>query len=240
MQRPPEIPENDQPDEQEDDLVSKVYGPSQTDIDRSWEGYETADNAGGKSLGGMIWKVAIVGVSLVILASMSIGILGPLFGGSESSGPTPPQRVSAKVLRVIDGRTIVVDAGDGEQTVRLIGVQALPFGNPFSDFAQEVTLSWIGGKDVVLEADEQDDDEQGRLMRYVFFENSMINAALILNGLGKRETEHPNIRYDDYLGEMERQAREAGTGIWDERFGNIDTDNTQASIHFRVRRNTVS
>jgi micrococcal nuclease len=234
MQRPPEIPENDPPDENDDDLVSKVYGPSQDDIDRSWEGYETGDRGSGRNLGGMIWKFALVIVSLVILTSMSIGILGPLFGGSGPSEPQPPQRVSATVLRVIDGRTIVVNTEDGEQTVRLIGVESPPFGDPFHHFAQEVTESWISGKDVLLEADELEGDEQGRLMRYMFFDDVMINAALIINGLGKLETEHPNIRYNDYLAEMERRARESGTGIWDESFGNLDADNTQASSHIRA------
>ena len=58
---------------------------------------------------------------------------------------------------------------------------------------------------------------------YVFFDDVMINAALLLNGLGSAETEHPNIRYDGYLNDMERQARESGVGIWDLSFeGNGD------------------
>lgn len=217
MQRPPEHPESETHEEHEDDLVNKVYGPSQRDIDRSWDGYETGKSS--QKLGGMVWKVTLAVVSIVILASMSLGLLGPLLGGVEDARPPIPEQIRADVLRVIDGRTIVVATDDGERTVRLIGVGSPPFGNPYYDFAQEVTQSWIADKQVLLEADALDADEQGRILRYVFLDNVMINATLILNGLGEAETSQPNTRYDGYLADLERQAREAGVGIWDTSFG---------------------
>jgi endonuclease YncB( thermonuclease family) len=227
MQIPPQPPDDDHSDENQDDLVNKVYGPSQSDIDRSWEGYNTG--GGGQRIGGLIWKVTIAVVSIVILASMSLGILGPLLGGSSSPEQEIPERVTAEVLRVIDGRTIVVNAGDGERTVRLIGVGAHAFGDPFYSFGQEVTQSWLNGKQVLLEADAQDADDQGRLMRYVFLEEVMINAAFILNGLAEQETQQPNVRYDAYLDAMESQARESGVGIWDSSFGSqTEADDSQA------------
>jgi len=227
MQPPSENPENNPNEIHEDDLENKVYGPSQRDIDRSWEGYESGGNT--QRLGGLVWKLVIVVVSLVVLGSMSIGVLGPLFNGSDSTEAVLPDRVAANVLRVIDGRTIVIDAGDGEQTVRLIGVGIAEYGDPFFDFSQEVTQSWIDGKEVLLESDQLEIDEQGRLMRYVFVDNVMINAALILNGLAEAETVHPNVRYDGYLADMERQAKESGVGIWDTSFGNqTESDDNQA------------
>jgi endonuclease YncB( thermonuclease family) len=242
MQRPPEDPENEQHDEHEDDLVSKVYGPSQDDIDRSWEGYESSSGSGrtAPSVGGILWKGAIVVISLVILASMSIGILGPLLNGNDSPQQITPVQSSATVLRVIDGRTIVVDSEDGEQTVRLIGVEALSFNDPFHGFAQEVMENWIAGKDLALEADDRDSDEQGRLLRYVILDGIMINAALIVNGLGKYESERPNDRYDGFLIEMERQARESEVGIWDTSFNEANNDSPQAYIHGESATGPVS
>lgn len=233
MQRPPEYPENEQRDEHDDDLVSKIYGPSQDDIDRSWEGYESGSGSGrvGPSLGGILWKGAIVVISLIILASMTIGVVGPLLNGSDSPQQIAPEQSSASVLRVIDGRTIVVDSEDGEQTVRLIGVEAFTFGDPFHGFSQEVMENWIAGKTVMLEADDQESDEQGRLLRYVIFDNIMINAALIVNGLGKYESERPNTRYDAFLIEMERQAKESEVGIWDTSFIEANSDSPQAGSH---------
>jgi len=239
MQIPPEQPDHNHEDEQNDDLVNDVYGPSQNDIDRSWDGYESGGAS--RRFGGMVWKVTIAVVSIVILASMSIGILGPLLGGNSTSTPAPPQRITADVLRVVDGRTIVVDWGDGEQTVRLIGVETQPFGDPFYDFAQQVTDSWISGKEVVLESDQREGDDQGRQMRYVFFDNVMINAALILNGLAKASTEHPNTRYDGYLADLERQARESGAGIWDTSLdGDLGSVDSQTSIIISTELNTAT
>ena len=221
----------------EDDLVSKVHGPSQEDMDRSWDGYETGEMQRRPGAGGAIWKYLVVGVSLVILASMALGIAGPLVGRSRIIDPvlrTQPERVAASVLRVIDARTIVVRSGEGEQTVRLIGIQSPLFGDSLYNFARQVSQNWIEGEEVLLESDERDADEQGRLLRYVYFDNVMINAVLVLNGLGKFETEQPNVRYDRFLADMERQAREARVGVWDPAYGapgpDIRSNNTEASL----------
>ncbi|MCZ6539536.1 MAG: thermonuclease family protein [Chloroflexi bacterium] len=229
--------EQESRDGPEDDLVQKIYGPSQADIDRSWEGYGTGEAQRRRGVGGSIWKYVVVGVSLVILASFALGAIGPIFGPSRASEPVQriqPERTAASVLRVIDARTIVIRSGAGEQTVRLIGIESPLFGDSLYSFAREVSQSWIGGQEVLLESDERDADEQGRLLRYVYFENVMINAALILNGLSKAETEGPNVRYDGFLADMERQAREAGIGVWDPLYNAPETDtrssNTEASL----------
>lgn len=224
-------------DGREDDLISTVYGPSQDDMDRSWQGYETEGIQRRPGIGGAVWKYAVVGISLVILVSMALGIAGPLVGRSRIVEPAQRVyfvRVVASVLRVIDARTIVVRSGDGEQTVRLIGIESPDFGDPWYDIARQASESWIVGQEVLLEADARDTDEQGRLLRYVYFDDVMVNAALIFNGLGKVETAHPNIRYDSSLAEMERQAREAERGIWSPAQGTPGLDagsgNTEASI----------
>ena len=167
-------------------------------------------------------------VSLVILGSMTLGIIGPLLGGSQQERQIQPERVAANVLRVIDGRTIIIDAGEGEQTVRLIGIKTPDFGDPFHEFSREVVQSWIRGKSVMLESDQLEIDSQGRLLRYVIFENIMINAALMLNGLATIETEIPNVRYESYLKQMELQAREAEVGIWDPTYGDSNLNAPQA------------
>ncbi len=224
MQNPPDDNKDNEPENTTDD----VRGPSQRDIDRSWDGYESEQGREGTYGGSIVWKTVIVMVSLVILASMALGIIGPLFGGSQQERSLEPERVAANVLRVIDARTIIIDGGQGEQTVRLIGIKALDFRDPFFDFSREVVQSWIGGKSVMLESDQLEIDSEGRLLRYVFFENIMINAALMLNGLATIETELPNVRYDNYLKQMQLQARESEVGIWDPAYGGSGLSAPQA------------
>lgn len=223
MQNPPDDNKDNEPE-----LTDDVHGPSQRDIDRSWDGYESDQGREGIYGGSIVWKTVIVMVSLVILGSMALGIIGPLLGGSQQERSLEPERVAATVLRVIDGRTIIIDDGQGEQTVRLIGIKALDFRDPFFDFSREVVQSWIEGKSVMLESDQLELDSQGRLLRYVFFENIMINAALMLNGLATIETELPNVRYDNYLKQMQLQARESEVGIWDPAYGGSDLNAPQA------------
>ena len=223
MQNPPDDNKDNEPE-----LTDDVHGPSQRDIDRSWDGYESDQGRECIYGGSFVWKTVIVMVSLVILGSMALGIIGPLLGGSQQERSLEPERVAANVLRVIDGRTIIIDDGQGEQTVRLIGIKALDFRDPFFDFSREVVQSWIEGKSVMLESDQLERDSQGRLLRYVFFENIMINAALMLNGLATIETELPNVRYDNYLKQMQLQARESEVGIWDPAYGGSDLNAPQA------------
>ncbi|GIT18900.1 MAG: hypothetical protein CM1200mP39_17060 [Dehalococcoidia bacterium] len=173
MQNPP-----DDNKENEPDPIDDVHGPSKRDIDRSWDGYESDQGREGIYGGSIVWKTVIVMVSLVILGSMALGIIGPLLGGSQQERSLEPERVAANVLRVIDGRTIIIDDGQGEQTVRLIGIRALDFRDPFFDFSREVVQSWIEGKSVMLESDQLEPGSQGRLLRYVFFENIMIKQPL--------------------------------------------------------------
>jgi micrococcal nuclease len=207
----------DQADEHSDDLADRLYGPSQRDMDHSWEGYETGDPQSRRGPGPSIWKYVVVGVSLLFLAGLALGTVGPLFGRSrivESVPRNQPELVAASVLRVIDARTIVVRLDGGEQTVRLIGVESPLFGDPWYDYAQLASETWIEGNDVLLESDQRDVDDQGRLLRYVYFDDVMINALLIFNGLGKFESDHPDVRYDSLLADLEQQARAAESGMW--------------------------
>jgi endonuclease YncB( thermonuclease family) len=231
---------NKNPFENEDDVDDadgNISGPSQRDMDRSWEDHESGKIKDPNGLGSSLWKIVVVGVSVVILLAMGFGTIGPLLNRSSTPQQVRPEQTAASVLRVIDGRTIVVSVGDGEQTVRMIGIEAPQFGDFFYDFAQEVNQNWIGGQEVLLEADERETDEQGRLLRYVYFDDIMINAALILNGLGKAETEQPNTRYSGYLADMERRARVSGVGIWDPAYEEAtQNDSTNTEARLRLQR----
>ncbi len=231
--------DNDHTDQDLEEKSSDgIHGPSQADIDRSWEGYETGDRNHGSDLGPVLWKTAVIGVSLVVLVSLLLMSAGPLLGRMRNKEPVQPDRTYAEVLRVIDARTFVVASGDGERTVRMIGVEAPLFGDIFHNFSQEVTHGWIAGQEVLLESDLRDSDEQGRLLRYVYLDSIMVNAALILNGLGRAKSERPNVRYDLYLSELEQRARESEVGIWDpvysgEEPGESVVDETEASERSR-------
>ena len=71
-----------------------------------------------------------------------------------------------KVVRVVDGNTLVVRLGGAEEKVRLLGVDSAEQGSRF-------TWHLVRGEKVTLLRDEeyQDRDEDGRLLRHVHLQD---------------------------------------------------------------------
>jgi len=83
------------------------------------------------------------------------------------------------VVRVIDGDTFVLDNGE---KVRLLGINAPEKGQRCYDEATNALKDLVEGKKVRLEKDKVDRDVYGRLLRYVFVDNTFVNAELLRQG----------------------------------------------------------
>ena len=125
------------------------------------------------------------------------------------------------VTRVIDGDTIEVDIDGTIYKVRYIGIDTTELDDERPEFralAQEATRlnrELVEGKTVRLEKDVSGTDTFGRLLRYVYVDDTFVNAELVRQGLAWAKTYPPDIKYQDYLMELEQQARQDGIGIWD-------------------------
>src|SRR5690606_28811809 len=65
--------------------------------------------------------------------------------------------------------------------------------------------------------DVSETDQYGRLLRYVWLEDgAMLNELLVLGGYAVSSTYPPDVHYQDRFLAAERQAREAGAGLWGE------------------------
>lgn len=120
----------------------------------------------------------------------------------------------ARVVRVIDGDTIVLEDG---QRVRYIGVDTpeLSDGVEFlAHEAREANRGFVEGRIVSLEKDYSETDRFGRLLRYVYVDSTFVNAELVRMGYAEAKAYPPDIRYQSCLGALEREARAAGMGIW--------------------------
>lgn len=125
-----------------------------------------------------------------------------------------------KVVRVVDGDTLVIDYQGKEERVRLIGVDTPetkhpqkgvePFGKEASDY----TKNLLEGKKVILEWDVQERDRYGRLLAYVYYDGKMVNEALVSEGYARIMTIPPNVKYADRFLQLEQQAREENRGLW--------------------------
>ena len=124
---------------------------------------------------------------------------------------SPPH--TARVLRVIDGDTIVIS---GQYRVRYIGIDAPEVGEPYYEEATEYNRYLVGGKTVEMETDVTDKDRYGRLLRYVYVDGTFVNAELVRQGYATvyPRDRFPDNRYHDRLLEAQSEAQAARKGIW--------------------------
>ncbi len=174
----------------------------------------------------------IVAASLfsLILAAYALlsgdGIAKP--GGTGKTFPAPEASASAipsqtigagmsLVVSVVDGDTIKVEGGE---IVRYIGMdtpETVAPGRPVDCFGKEASKrndELTRAKAVRLEADVRNRDQYGRLLRYVWVGDTMINEQLVREGYARVSTYPPDVKYADRLVSAERQARENNAGLW--------------------------
>ncbi len=129
------------------------------------------------------------------------------------SGCSSPPEV-AKVIQVIDGDTITVAGG---YRVRYIGIDApevYPEKEAYGAEAWQANRLLVEGKEVRLERDVSQTDRYGRLLRYVYVDDILVNAELVKQGLAEAKAYPPDTKYQDLLEELESAAKAAGRGIW--------------------------
>ncbi len=149
----------------------------------------------------------------------------PLSGMPELSAlmevvPTPAVPVSdlqqAQVVRVIDGDTIEVSIGGETYKVRYIGIDTPETKDPRKSVewmgpeAAAKNEELVGGRMVSLEKDVSETDRYGRLLRYVWDGDLMVNADLVWLGCAQVSTYPPDVKYADCFLELQRDARDAG------------------------------
>lgn len=143
-------------------------------------------------------------------------------------GEAPTGRTEqAMVVRVVDGDTIVVDRGFGDERVRYIGVdtpETVAPGSPVEWMGPEASAAnreLVEGREVVLEIDVSETDRFGRLLRYVWIRDEsrpsgwlFVNLELLARGFAQVVTYPPDVRYVDLYLAAQSAARQAGRGLW--------------------------
>lgn len=140
-----------------------------------------------------------------------------LLGTAAEAAASPPRSPSRVVTRVVDGDTVVLDGGE---RVRLIGVDTPEMKHPhkpvqhFGREATAFTKHTAERRVVRLEYDQQRRDRHGRTLAYVFLgDGRLLNAEIIRQGYGFAYTKYPFRRMEEFR-QLEREAREAGRGLW--------------------------
>lgn len=142
-----------------------------------------------------------------------------------SAGDAPPlppleQGAQAFVKRAVDGDTLLLDDG---RRVRLLGVdtpETKREGTPIQPWGPEAhayTERLVEGRAVRLQFDKERHDKYGRVLAYVYADDTFLNEELLRAGLGRAILNHP---YSDAMKrrfrKAEQEARQAHRGIWGE------------------------
>jgi len=127
-----------------------------------------------------------------------------------------------RVIRVVDGDTIVVDYEGKDEKVRLLCVntpesvhpdkkQNIPLGKVASDY----TTHRLSGKYVELEFEGPFRGRYGRILAYVFVDGINLNIELVRQGLSPYYAKYGfSKKYNREFKEAERYARDHKLNIW--------------------------
>ena len=168
--------------------------------------------------------VAMVALILSLTACQTpapTSTLTPTATPLPTETPIPGEMQEALVLRVIDGDTIVVELDGGHYRVRYIGIDTPETHHPTdgADYlgfeATEANRSFVPeGSRVLLQRDISETDIYGRLLRYVFVEDVLINAELVGMGLARVLFYEPDTFYQHEIKRAEAEALAAKRGIY--------------------------
>ena len=128
--------------------------------------------------------------------------------------------IDGTVVRIVDGDTIRVRVGDQIHSVRYIGINTPELHHPRRGEepggreAAEINRALVGSRQIRLEMDVQTRDRYGRLLAYVWVGDVMVNAELVRRGYAQVMTVPPNVRHQALFVKLQREAREAGRGLW--------------------------
>ncbi len=125
-----------------------------------------------------------------------------------------PAPDTATVTRVIDGDTIIIGTG---QRVRYIGIdtpEVYPQPEAYGMEAWQANRKLVEGKEVRLERDVSETDKYGRLLRYVYVNDTLVNAELVRLGLAVARAYPPDTKHQGLLEQLEKEARQARRGMW--------------------------
>ncbi len=170
-------------------------------------------------------SVVIAVLTGCVVALTACGQSAPPTSAGPASSPASPGDPGgrATVVRVVDGDTLVVRLGGGEERIRLIGIdtpESVKPNTPVQCFATEASARTKAllpiGTGVRLERDAELRDRYKRLLAYVYRQpdNLFVNLALAREGFALPYTFPPNVAHADDFVAAATEARQAVRGLW--------------------------
>lgn len=154
-----------------------------------------------------ILKRLLVFLLIVIILAI-LSYYWPQVTGNIPLEQTSYEKETAFVIRVIDGDTIDTDKGK----IRLLGINTPEKTNPYYKEAKDY-LKNIENKSIEIQRDKTDLDKYDRKLRYIFYENQLINVDILQQGLATSFMTE-DLVYKEKLINAEKFAKENEIGLW--------------------------
>ena len=167
-------------------------------------------------------------IAFIAVLVLVIGVSAFMASGLGSCSPDNAgnqEFEAARVVRVVDGDTLIVNRGGGNERVRLIGINApesvhqnpdmnTPEGVAASDFVKSIVKP---GQVVYMQKDLSDRDQYNRLLRYIWLElptdpqnteevrTKMLNGILVDTGHAEARVYKPDTAYNQIFDSIAAQ-----------------------------------
>ena len=159
----------------------------------------------------------------LILAGLALVVVLAAGWWRVAGGPAQPF-TRGRVVRAVDGDTIIVEGGDGRiEDVRLLGIDTPETVDPrrpvgcYGPEASAFTKHLVTGRRVTLRYDRELHDRYGRFLAYVWLAGRrplFVNAELVRRGYARSYPFPPNTAHAALFAALERSAAVAGKGLW--------------------------
>jgi len=203
------------PDDSEEEIAIKGFSEPNTKIIASIQDNELPATTANDKGEFEIKTGLVLGANTInVKAIDSVGNESEVSGASVDFNPS---RYKTKVIRVIDGDTIKIE---GDKVVRYIGIDTPETVHPskpvqcYGKEASDKNRELVEGKEIKLEKDVSETDKYGRLLRYIWLDDMLVNEYLVREGYAQSSSYPPDIKYQDRFIEAQRQAREEKRGLW--------------------------
>jgi len=141
---------------------------------------------------------------------------------SSTNSSQPPNASSyATVTSVVDGDTFDANIQGKEYRVRLIGVDTpetkhptKPVGCYGPEASRYMTTLLPRGTKVVLRLDKEWKDKYGRMLAYVYVNNTFVNLKLVEEGFAKPMKFYPNVLHAYEFDKAANKAKAEKVGLW--------------------------
>src|SRR5438874_2015208 len=164
------------------------------------------------------------GVGSLLLLALAFWLLiqgcGSDGGSTGDAGPPAGSSVMARVVRVVDGDTIVAAVDGHDEYVRYIGVDTPETVKPdtpvqcYGPQASAENHRLVEGRAVRLVFDREHRDVYGRLLAYVYTGSRFVNATLVRDGYARTLAIAPNTSHAPLFDRLASRAGQAGRGLW--------------------------